>query len=64
MAFSVRRDSTNKDWEDLLLLKPTPEELDAAIEFIKLTNSPPKNSSKKIKTEFKETLNDLRQLYK
>ena len=47
-AFSIRRDQTNKDWEDLVLLNPTAKEMDEAIEFIKKSNSPPSNASKKI----------------
>jgi hypothetical protein len=61
-AFSIRRDQTNKDWEDLVILKPTSEEIDAAIMFIKESNSPPANSSKKILSEFEETLDDLKKI--
>lgn len=61
-AFSIRRDHTNKDWEDLILLKPTKEEIESAIEFLKETNSPSINLSTKILNEFEETLNDLRKI--
>lgn len=61
-AFSSRRDHTNKDWEDLVLLQPAKEEIEGAIEFIKEVNSPPKGSSAKILNEFEETLSDLRQI--
>ena len=63
-AFSIRRDYTNKDWEDLLLLEPTKAEIEEAIEFIKETNSPSSNCSKQILNEFEETLNDLRKITK
>ena len=61
-AFSIRRDQTNKDWEDLILLKPTSEEIDDALNFIMESNSPPPNASKKILADFEETLNDLKKL--
>jgi hypothetical protein len=61
-AFSIRREHTSKDWEDLLLLSPTPAEIESAIEFIKQKNSPPANSSKIIKLQFEETLSDLKKL--
>jgi Nucleotidyltransferase of unknown function (DUF6036) len=61
-AFSIRRDHTNKDWEDLVLLQPTKAEIESAIEFIKEANFPSKNSSTKILNEFEETLNDLRKI--
>ena len=63
-AFSIRRDYTNKDWEDLLLLKPTQTEIEEAIAFIKETNAPSLNSSKQILNEFEETLHDLRKITK
>jgi hypothetical protein len=63
-AFSIRRDITNKDWEDLVLLKPTSEEMKDAINFIKESNSPPTNASKKILADFEETLNDLKKITK
>ena len=63
-AFSIRRDQTNKDWEDLVLLKPTDREIQDAILFIKKTNSPPKNASKKILSEFEETIRDLKKIVK
>lgn len=61
-AFSIRRDHTNKDWEDLILLLPTKAEIESAIEFINESNSPEKNASAKILNEFEETLNDLRKI--
>ena len=61
-AFSIRREETLKDWEDLKLLRPSSEELEAAIEFIRVTNSPPQTASKRIKEEFQETIDDLRKL--
>lgn len=61
-AFSIRRDQTSKDWEDLQLLQATKVEIADAIEFIKSTNSPPEASSQKILTEFQETLSDLEKL--
>ncbi|MBK9324458.1 MAG: hypothetical protein IPM97_16165 [Bdellovibrionaceae bacterium] len=61
-AFSIRRDHTNKDWEDLVLLKPTDDELQAAILFLRGSNSPPKNASKRILIEFEETIRDLKKL--
>ena len=54
--------NTNKDWEDLILLQPTKEEIESAIEFIKESNAPTKNLSVKILNEFEETLNDLRKI--
>lgn len=63
-AFSIRRDHTNKDWEDLLLLKPTKSEIDAAIDFVKKINCPPIGSPKKIIKEFEETINDLKKISK
>lgn len=63
-AFSIRRDQTNKDWEDLVLLKPTLEEINDAIIFIKESNSPPLNASKKILADFEETLYDLKKIPK
>jgi hypothetical protein len=63
-AFSIRRDQTNKDWEDLVLLHPTAEEIDSAIDFLKESNSPPLNSSRKILADFEETLNDLKKITK
>jgi hypothetical protein len=61
-AFSIRRDLTNKDWEDLVLLRPTSKEMDNAIRFVKDSNSPPPNSSKKILADFEETLHDLKKI--
>jgi len=61
-AFSIRREHTTKDWEDLKLLSPSADEMKAAIGFLKQSNSPPSNASQKIKDEFKETLNDLKKL--
>lgn len=46
-AFSIRRDQTNKDWEDLLILEPTKLEIKEAIQFIRKINSPPSGASKK-----------------
>jgi hypothetical protein len=63
-AFSIRRDLTNKDWEDLTLLKPTSEEMNDAINFIKESNSPPESASNKILADFKETINDLKKITK
>jgi hypothetical protein len=62
VAFSIRRDQTNKDWEDLKNMSPTQIEMNAAIQFLIETNSPPEGSSKKIKKEFEETLSDLKNL--
>lgn len=61
-AFSIRRDHTNKDWEDLLLLQPTKEEIEEAIVFMKEVNAPSVNISKRILNEFEETLHDLRKI--
>ncbi len=61
-AFSIRRDHTNKDWEDLVLLNPTKEEIESAIGFIKESNAPSEILSAKILKEFEETLNDLRKI--
>lgn len=63
-AFSIRRDHTNKDWEDLILLQPTIEEIEQAIVFIKESNAPSVNSSKQGLNEFEETLHDLRKITK
>ena len=63
-AFSIRREETIKDWEDLRLLNPTKAEINAAIEFLMKTNSPPAGATRKIKDEFKETLDDLKKLIK
>lgn len=61
-AFLIRRDHTNKDWEDLILLKPTKSEIEQAIHFIYEFNSPAIIFSKKVQIEFEETLNDLRKI--
>lgn len=61
-AFSIRREETSKDWEDLKLLTPTKEEIESAINFLKKSNSPPSNASKDDLNNFQETLNDLRSL--
>ena len=63
-AFSIRRESTNKDWEDLELLKPSQIEIELAIEFLRETVAPPAGASLKIKKEFQETLDDLKKLVK
>jgi hypothetical protein len=63
-AFSIRRDQTNKDWEDLALLKPSTKEMDDAISFLMESNCPPPNASKKILADFEETLNDLKTITK
>ncbi len=63
-AFAARRDYTNKDWEDLLLLSPTNLEIENAIEFIKQVNAPASQMSQKFLNEFKETLNDLKKISK
>lgn len=63
-AFSIRRDQTNKDWEDLVLLKPTNDEIEDAVLFIRASNSPPKGASKKNLLEFEETIHDLKKLVK
>lgn len=63
-AFSIRREQTIKDWEDLEALLPSENEILAAIEFLKKSFSPPDGSSTKIKNEFKETLDDLEKLIK
>ncbi len=60
-AFSIRREETLKDWEDLKLLKPSAKEIEEAIEFLKESNSPP-DDSKKFQDEFKETIDDLKKL--
>ncbi|HEY8270844.1 MAG TPA: hypothetical protein VIG33_08125 [Pseudobdellovibrionaceae bacterium] len=49
---------------DLVLLKPTSEEIGEAIIFIKESNSPPPNASKKIIADFEETLYDLKKTAK
>jgi hypothetical protein len=61
-AFSIRREYTIKDWEDLEALKPTKDEINSAIEFLQKSFAPPSGSSKIIKDEFKETINDLKKL--
>jgi len=63
-AFSIRRDHTNKDWEDLILLGPSRQEIRDAIEFVTKVNSPPKGAPRHIVQEFQETLNDLKKLAK
>ncbi len=63
-AFSIRRDHTNKDWEDLVLLKPTNEEMSDAIRFLKISNCPPENASEKILADFEETIYDLKKFIK
>ncbi len=63
-AFSIRRDQTTKDWEDLVLLEPTNHEISEAIAFIKENNSPPSNANKKIFADFEETLRDLKKIAK
>lgn len=61
-AFSIRRDETAKDWEDLVLLKPTQAEIEAAISFLKETNSPPFGATKNILKDFQETIDELKKL--
>ncbi len=63
-AFSIRLDHTNKDWEDLILLEPSKEEIENAIDFIKEESSPPMNSLIQILNDFEETLYDLRKITK
>lgn len=61
-AFTIRRNETIKDWNDLVLLKPTNEEIEQAIEFIIETNSPPQGAPKQIEQDFQESINDLKKL--
>ncbi len=61
-AFSIRREHTIKDWEDLVLLKPTAPEIKAAIDFLKMTNSPPEGASKSDFNNFRNTIDDLKKL--
>lgn len=61
-AFSIRREETSKDWEDLKLLNPTKQEIEEAIDFLNASNSPPENASSDDINNFKETLHDLRSL--
>lgn len=63
-AFSIRREETVKDWEDLVLMKPTKQEIQSAISFLKETNAPPSGASRQIVREFEETINDLKKLLK
>lgn len=63
-AFSIRRDHTNKDWEDLLLLNPSKAEINDAIDFVKGINSPPTGATQKILKEFEETIRDLKSIAK
>jgi len=63
-AFSVRREQTPKDWEDLEALGPTGAEIQSAIIFLQKNFSPPQGSSRKINNEFQETLDDLKKLIK
>ncbi len=61
-AFSIRREETSKDWEDLQLLSPTKKEIEEAITFLKKHNSPPAGSDQKDTNNFKETIDDLRNI--
>jgi len=61
-AFSIRREETSKDWDDLKLLSPTKQEIEAAIGFLRKFNAPPKNASKADIDNYKETIHDLRNL--
>lgn len=63
-AFSIRRDVTQKDWDDLLLLKPTKDEISEAITFIKSSNVPPVGATHNMIADFEETINDLRSITK
>jgi hypothetical protein len=63
-AYFIRRDYTEKDYEDLILLNPTLTEIELAIEFVRRVNGPPKNAPKKILTDFEESVNDVKKLVK
>ena len=61
-AFSIRREETSKDWDDLKLLSPNTDEIQAAIKFLRESNSPPKNASSNDLSNFRETICDLKSL--
>ena len=61
-AFSTRRDETLKDMDDLILMNPTIAEINAAINYVKKTRSPPQGAAKKMIEEFNETIADLKKL--
>ena len=63
-AFSIRRDLTSKDWEDLVLLDPSRSEIEAAILFVAEVSSPPPGATKKSLEDFEETIDELRKIIK
>ena len=62
-AFAIRRDQTNKDWEDLVILHPSKEEIEEGIDFLIRTSPPPTNALPRILQEFEQTIQDIRSLY-
>ena len=62
-AWISRRDITDKDYDDLVLLEPTASEIEFAVEHAKEFNSPDKNL-KKIFKEFLESIDELRRIAK
>lgn len=63
-AYFIRRDYTEKDYEDLVLLSPTLAEIETAIEFVRKVNGPPENASQNILRDFEESVNDIKKLVK
>lgn len=61
-AFATRRDFTPKDFDDLVLLKPTVDEMEHAIQFLQSTQPPPQGAPKRVIEEFQETIDDLRKI--
>jgi hypothetical protein len=63
-AYFIRRDYTEKDYEDLILLRPNLAEIETAIEFVRKVNGPPEDAPKSVLREFEESVNDIKKLIK
>lgn len=63
-AFFIRRGETTKDLEDLRLLNPSNDEIDEALGFVANFNSPPAGSPKSIIEDYKESVDDIKRLFK
>lgn len=61
-AFFSRGTYTFKDWEDLKVLKPSHDEMNFAIDYMRVTCSPPPNAPKKFQQEFEEVIHELKTL--
>ncbi len=62
-AWISRRDITDKDYNDLVLLEPTTSEIEFAVKHAETFNCPDKNLKKHYK-DFLESINEIRKLAK